>query len=213
MKGNMSDERKHAEGQAGRGPDQKLPIPPRTWIVWTAIFGGIILLMLFRERMESQGQEINQYKFEQLVNAKRIVSATVNYNAQNPALIEVSGRYSDGAAGQETKVPFRAKIRLTNTLEDKLLSLPEIEVREPDTLLFNVVRSMLPIIIIGVMIWFFFIRQIRRVARNSPGTPDLQARTSEQQDRFDKIMEKWEEQTRRMDAVLDRMEKNNKSGP
>jgi len=209
----MPDEHKHEESQASRGPDKKAPIPPHAWIVWSAIFGGIILLMLFRERMESQGEVINQYKVEQLVNAERIVRATINYSPQNPALIEVSGRYSEGAAGRETNFPFQAKIRLTSSLEDKLLSLPEIEVREPNTLLLNVVWSVLPIIVIAAFIWFFFIRQIRRVTRNSPSAPDLQARTSEQQDRFDKILEKWEAQARRMDAVLDRMEKENKSGP
>src|SRR5437879_2212981 len=146
--------------------------------------------MLVRERIESQGEVITQYKFEQLVNAERIVRATVNYNPQNAALIEVSGRYSEVIAGQETNIPFHAKIRLTTTLEDKLLSLPEIEVPEPNTLLYNVVWSVLPIFIIGIIIWFFFIRQIRRVARNSPSTPDLRARTSEQQERFDKILGK-----------------------
>src|SRR2546422_2938317 len=100
----MPEEPKQEEGTA----DQKFPIPPRTWIVWIAIFGGIILLMLVRERIESQGEVITQYKFEQLVNAERIVRATVNYNPQNAALIEVSGRYSEVIAGQETNIPFHA---------------------------------------------------------------------------------------------------------
>jgi hypothetical protein len=57
-----------------------------------------------------------------------------------------------------------------------------------------------------VKIWFFFIRQIRRVARNSPNTADLQAKSMEQQIRFDKILDKWEEQSRRVDVVLDRLD-------
>jgi len=31
-------------------------VPPRTWIVWIAIFGGIILLMLAKERMTPQSE-------------------------------------------------------------------------------------------------------------------------------------------------------------
>jgi hypothetical protein len=74
-----------------RGGDFR--VPPRTWIVWIAIFGGIILLMLFRERMDSQGEFISQYRFQQLVESNLVAQATVNYNPQSPALTEIIGNY------------------------------------------------------------------------------------------------------------------------
>src|SRR5437879_7136250 len=81
-----NDEEKHPKKGEFR-------VPPRTWIVWIAIFGGIILLMLLRERMESQGEPVNQYKFQQLVESNQIAQGIINYSPQNLSLTEITGKY------------------------------------------------------------------------------------------------------------------------
>jgi len=102
----------------------------------------------------------------------------------------------------QKKIPFRTKVRMTGNLEEKLFNLPQLEARQANTmLLWNV----LPIFI-AAMIWFFFIRRIKRSARTSPGTPDLQEKASQQLDRFEKILDRWEDQAGRMDVVLDKLE-------
>src|SRR5207302_9790949 len=113
------------------------------WIVWIAIFGGIILLMLFRDRMETQGELLSQYRFQLLVDSNQIAQATINYSPQNPYLTEIVGKYikAEGAGNRETA--FRTKARLTPKMEEKLLSLPQFEVREPNTMLLSVVWSVL----------------------------------------------------------------------
>src|SRR5207247_1260616 len=98
------------------------------------------------------------------------------------------------------RMSFRTKVRLTRELEEKLFKLPQFEARQPNTMVMSIIWSLLPIVVIAVLIWFFFIRQIKRIARNSPSAPDLQARASEQLERFEKILDKWENQARRMDA-------------
>jgi ATP-dependent Zn protease len=190
-------------------PGNKSGVSRRTWFVWLAVFAGIILLMLFRDRWESSEELISQHRFEELVDSGEIVHAAVNYDPQNPALNDVIGKYSRTENGAQSEVPFRARIRLTGNLEEKLLSLPQVEPRQPNTMLLSVVSSVLPIVVIAALIWFFFIRQIRRVAKSSPSTPDLHARANQQQDRLDRILDKWEEQGRRMDSVVDQMERNN----
>ena len=182
-------------------------VPMRTWIVWIAIFGGIIFVMLARDRWEVQSERISQHRFEELVDAGQIVRAKVNYNAQNSALNEVIGTYSRTENGVKIEVPFRARVRLTQGLEEKLLSLPQFELRESSPVFVNLVATLLPILILAVFIWFFFIRQIKKTIRSSPRASELNATTAEQQDRFDKILDKWEEQARRMEAVLDKMER------
>src|SRR3954469_23556887 len=114
----MSDDNKHTD-------EEKTPrkgefrVPPRTWIVWVAIVGGLILLMLMKDRWESQADIVKQYKFQQLVESNDIVEATISYSAQNPFLNEVKGkmiltdeqmnrRLKDG---KEVVIPFRAKVR------------------------------------------------------------------------------------------------------
>ena len=181
--------------------------PRRAWIVWLAVLGGILLLVLFRERLEPPAEAISQHRFEELVNAGQIVRATVNYDPQNPALNEVIGSYYRAEGDAKTEVPFRARVRLTDGLESKLLSMPQFEPRQPNALMLNLVTSVLPFVVIAALIWFFFIRQIKKATRTSPSAADVNARALEQQQRFDGILDKWEEQARRMDAVLDKMEK------
>jgi len=106
----------------------------------------------------------------------------------------------------QKKIPFRTKVRMTGNLEEKLFNLPQLEARQANTMLMSMLWSVLPIFIVAAMIWFFFIRRIKRSARTSPGTPDLQEKASQQLDRFEKILDRWEDQAGRMDVVLDKLE-------
>src|SRR3954453_13856408 len=147
----MSDDNKHNEDERAPKKGGEFKVPPRTWIVWIAIFGGIILLMLFRDRMESQGEVLSQFKFQQLVESNQIAAATINYNPQDPFLTEIAGKYykTDSAGNRVKKndadelVTFRAKARLIPELEKKVLSMAQFEVRAPNTMLLSVVWSVL----------------------------------------------------------------------
>jgi cell division protease FtsH len=171
----MPDDNKHNDDEKAPKKGGEFRVPPRTWIVWIAIFGGIVLLMLFRDRMETQGDPLSQYRFQQLVESNQIAQATINYSPQNPYLTEIVGKYfktdSSGARiaknGVDELIPFRTKARLTAKMEEKLLALPQFEVREPNTMLLSVVWSVLPIIIIAALIWFFFIRQIKMAGKGA----------------------------------------------
>jgi cell division protease FtsH len=163
----MSDENKHSEDEKNSRKGGEFRVPPRTWVVWIAIFGGIILLMLLKERMEAPGEVISQYRFQQLVDSNQIVQATVNYNPQNP-LNEVMGKYLKVENGRSIETPFRAKVRLTEKMEEKLYEkYPQIEAKEPNTMLMNVAVSVLPFVIIAALIWFFFIRQIKMAGKGA----------------------------------------------
>lgn len=181
----------------------------RGWILWLAIFGGILAIMLLKERVEP-GEVISQHRFEELVDAGQIAHANICYDPRNPALNEIVGTYYREQNGEKTQAPFRTKVRLTGGLERRLLSLPQFEPHHSNPWLMSIVWSVLPIILIAALIWFFFIRQIRMAARTTPTASrvsEFQARTAGQQDRLDKLLDKWEEQSRRLDAVLDKMER------
>ncbi len=180
----------------------------RAWVVWIAVFVGIILLMLFRGSRDIKAEAMSQHKFEELVDAGRIVRATISYETQS-ILNEVVGAYQS-QNDAKVEVPFRARVRLTSALENKLLRLPQFEVREPNTALLGILWSVLPIIVVAILVWFFFIRQIRKTFRTTPNPAELQARSVEQQNRYEKLLNKWEEQTKRMDGVLDRLEGNSR---
>src|SRR6516162_1098411 len=127
----MADDNKYSDDE--KNPKKgEFRVPPRTWIVWIAIFGGIILLMLFKEKLDSPADMLTQYQFQQLVESNQIAEATISYNPQSP-LNEVVGKYYRD--DHKTTVPFRAKVKLTEKMEEKLYSMREFSPREPNTML------------------------------------------------------------------------------
>src|SRR5712691_2844051 len=89
----MPDENKFNDDEKHPKKGGEFRVPARTWIVWIAIFGGIILLMLARERLDKPGELLSQHAFQRLVESNLIAQATIKYNPQNLALTEVVGRY------------------------------------------------------------------------------------------------------------------------
>ncbi|HYV27032.1 MAG TPA: ATP-dependent zinc metalloprotease FtsH, partial [Candidatus Eisenbacteria bacterium] len=172
----MSDENKYNEEEKTPKKGGEFRVPPRTWIVWIAIFGGIITLMLVKDKMEWQGESLKQYRFQQLVDSNLISKAIINYNPQNGALTEITGEYykTDGAGnklkkadGEFDTAPFRSKVRLTPETEAQIVNNLHFEVREPNTMLLSVLWSVLPFVILGTLVWFFFIRQIKMAGKGA----------------------------------------------
>src|SRR5688572_29930845 len=164
----MADDNKYNDDEKSSKKSGEFRVPPRTWIVWIAIFGGIILLMLAKEKMSPPKKLLSQYDFFQKVESNLIASATVNYVAQSAYLREIEGTYyeldGDGNKvmdnGQPKKTEFRTKARLTEKMEDKLFALDKFEAREPNTFLLSLGYQLLIFLGIGLILWFFFIRQI-----------------------------------------------------
>src|SRR5438105_7352311 len=102
----MPDDHKNYDDEKNPRKPGEFRVPPRTWIVWIAIFGGIILLMLVKERWEPQAETLTQYRFQQLVESNLISKATINYSPQSPDLREIVGQYKKG----DVLALFRAKV-------------------------------------------------------------------------------------------------------
>ncbi|HKI68849.1 MAG TPA: AAA family ATPase, partial [Verrucomicrobiae bacterium] len=132
--------------------------------------------MAFRDRLQTEGNELSQYKFLQMANSNQIAHATVNFNPQSSLLADIVGKYyktdasgnvMKNGSGQPVEVPFHTKAFLTEKMKDDLFSKPQFEPREPNTLLMNVFMTFLPFLLIGGFIWFFFIRQIKMAGKGA----------------------------------------------
>src|SRR5215475_4931690 len=100
----MAEENKYNDDHNNPKKGGEFRVPPRTWIVWIAIFGGIITLMLVKDKMDFQGDSLKQYRFQQLVDSNLIAEAVVNYSPQNVSLTEIAGKYyRTDAAGNRIK--------------------------------------------------------------------------------------------------------------
>ena len=170
----MADENRSNDDEKGKKGGE-FRVPPRTWIVWIAIFGGIISLMMLKDRMDGESTALKHYDFLQLVESNLVHSATINYGAQSGYLTEITGKYfatdKDGNrvkdAGQDKLVAFRTKTRLTPEIENKLVKLPQFEPREPNPLWWSFGMQLMFFLALGLFVWFFFIRQLKMAGKGA----------------------------------------------
>jgi cell division protease FtsH len=151
-----------------RGGDFK--VPPRTWVVWVAIIAGIIMLVTFKSKMDLQPSTLSSYDFQQKVDSNLIASVQLNFNPQSPLVAEITGSYyktDDKGNKLNETVQFRTKTLLTDKIQQELTSMPPFEVHEPNQFLLSAVLTVLPIIVIAVVIWFIFIRQIKMAGKGA----------------------------------------------
>src|ERR1041385_6572276 len=119
----MSDENKINEDDKNSRKNGEFPVPPKTWIVWIAIIGGIIGLVLFKDRMTVPPEPIRPQEFMAKLDAGQIESATVNYSPQSP-LQDIIGKYKPvDKNGEVVKngplISFHVKMPLTDKLIEK----------------------------------------------------------------------------------------------
>jgi len=153
-------------------------VPPRAWLLWIAILGTIPLLMLMKERATSGTDQLEQYQFTLKVQSNLIASADISYDIQSPLRTVVGKYYKTGpdgkiltdASGKPLEVPFRAEVDLTDDLRELIFSGPAAErfrVRKFNPVFANILYSILPFLLVAVLIWFFFIRQIKMAGKGA----------------------------------------------
>jgi len=172
----MADDNRNNDDDKNVKRGGEFRMQPRTWVVWAVIIGGIVLLATMKDKYgDVQRDQLTQYDFLQKVNSNLVASATINYGAQSSYLTEIVGSYyvTDAAGnkvlkdGKPSERPFRTKARLTEAIENKLLGVEKIEPRETSALLYSIGMQLLFLGIIGLFLWFFFIRQIRMAGKGA----------------------------------------------
>ena len=171
----MPDDNKNRDEDRGGKKNGEFRVPPRTYIIWIAILGAIPLLMVFKSNGPASVDNLTQTQFMQAVASNQIVEAIIAYDPQS-LLHEVRGKYFktdkagariEAAGKQGEAAPFVAKVRLTDTFEDRLLGSGLFETKAPNTVLLGLIYSLGPILVIGLLIWFFFIRQIKMAGKGA----------------------------------------------
>ncbi len=160
----MAEDKKHSNWKSEkRNPE--LRVPPRTWIIWIAILGLTVLLWNLRGRVDTQIETLTHPEFVGLVENDQVVEGVITYNPQSEALREIKGKYRKSDSAEP--VVFQLKTRLLPELEEKLLASGKFQTIEPNTLLMNVLFSLLPFVLLALLVWFFLIRQIRMAGKGA----------------------------------------------
>ncbi len=169
----MADDNKSNDKDKNPTPGGEFRVPPKTWIVWTAIIASLVALVMMKGKLDS-GVDPMLYseKFLGLLESNLVASAAVNFNPQTHPVEIIEGTYLNAktdANGKKTEelVPFRTKIFLTESIQNKLNHLPSSGIHEPNQLLWSFLLGVLPFILIGGFIWFFFIRQIKMAGKGA----------------------------------------------
>ena len=167
----MSDSDKNRDEDKRSGD---LRNSPQRYLLWIAIAATVPLLFMVNKGATPAGRTLQQPEFMALVESNLIIKATITYDPQT-VLQEVRGRAvkvnAEGQRvqenGHEAEESFIARVRLPNKLENKLISTGKFEVRQPNTFLLQLLWGVGPLLLLAVLIWFVFIRQIRMAGKGA----------------------------------------------
>jgi cell division protease FtsH len=173
----FDEDQNKKNGDDPKKPPGGLKVPSGTLLMWIAIIGSIMALMLLHNRMGTQSSTLSQADFFQKYETNQIApGATINYNLQSGNLTEIVGSYykteKDGTIVKENGKPvlisFTTKAKLTEKMQDELLPpAGKLEVSETNPMLLNMIWTVAPFLLIGVLFWFFFIRQIKMAGKGA----------------------------------------------
>ena len=165
-----NDNKKDDRGQ--KKPPGGFKIPPFTWVAWIAIIGSVVALMVVKSHLVTQtSNNLSQSEFLQKFESNQIAHATISYNPQSLPLTQIAGTYfqtdKDGNVikqpnGKPVEVSFTIpNALLTEKMQNELLPSDKIEVSAPNPVWTSMLVTFVPFLVLGVLFWFFFIRQIK----------------------------------------------------
>ena len=173
----MSDDTQNKKGGDGqKKPPGNFQFPASTWLVWIVIIGSIVALVAVNQKYRTPSNLISGDEFFQKFNAGLIAHATIEYTPQSAyptaTFNDITGTYfkadKDGSAIKTNEVPFTAtQVLITSNLLDKMLASNKFSAVQQNTVLFNLLINIAPFLLIGVLFWFFFIRQIKMAGKGA----------------------------------------------
>ncbi len=146
-------------------------IPVFTLLAWAGIIAAAVVLFMMKQRIAVPAAPIMQSEFLEKFDSNQIASATILVNQQQMPLTEITGSYfrveKDGKLTKD-EIPFVVHNAWIEQ-EDlrKLTHSHQISFNEPSVVMMNLVWGVAPFVILGVLFWFFFIRQIKAAGKGA----------------------------------------------
>jgi cell division protease FtsH len=170
----MFDDNSNSNNGGGPGP-KKPPggsnkIPTYTLLAWTGIIAACVALFMMKSRMATPAVTLSQSDFLNKFESNQIAHAFINLGGQTSQLTPINGTfYKIEHEGKTTnEVAFVApNVFLTQKMLDQLLVSDRIEAGAPNVMLTQLVWGIAPFLILGLLFWFFFIRQIKAAGKGA----------------------------------------------
>jgi cell division protease FtsH len=157
-------------------------IPVFTLLAWAGIIAAAAVLFLMRQRITTPANQITQSEFLDKFTSNQIAGATIVVNQQALPLEEITGTYYAEKVGKGAEAPDKTASTTTKAEEvpfvvhnawlttDQLNLLtrsPKISNSAPNVVVMNLLWGIAPFLILGVLFWFFFIRQIKAAGKGA----------------------------------------------
>ena len=155
-------------------------IPVFTLLAWAGIIAAAALLFLMKQRITTPAAELTQSEFLDKFASNQIVEAKVVVNQQSLPLEDITGTFrpernarpaaeKDGKpAVEEPPISFAVhNAMLTQEQWNQLTRSPKITCSAPNVVVMNLLWGIAPFLILGVLFWFFFIRQIKAAGKGA----------------------------------------------
>ena len=169
---------KSNDNREQKKPPGGFKISSLTWVAWIAIMAALMSVFYVNSKWKTQAMPLSEYEFFQKFRAtNQIVEATISMNPQMPDMADIQGTYykddKDGNVVEpKVEIPYLvANALLTPTMKDELLlsgdKSKNVRISQPNSLLLSIGYQLLFFVGIGVLFWFFFIRQIKLAGKGA----------------------------------------------
>jgi len=140
-----------------------------TLLAWAAIIALTVGLFTMRNRISTPPAVLSQSEFLNKFQSNQIALATINLNNPSSSLMPVEGEYLEtGKDGKIVRVPFvTPKAYFSPTRLDQLFASGTVEPSATNVAVMNLVWGVAPFLILGLLFWFFFIRQIKAAGKGA----------------------------------------------
>ncbi len=168
----MADELNNKKGIDPQKPTGGgMKFSPMTLLAWAAIITAVAACFMVKNRYATPENEIQQSEFLQKFDSNLVANATIYLNQQSLPLTEISGNYfgvdKEGKVTAD-KIPFVVhNAWITSEMVNNLTRSSKIKVSAPNAQLWSAILTFAPFVILGVLFWFFFIRQIKMAGKGA----------------------------------------------
>jgi cell division protease FtsH len=159
----MSDEHPSSGNRNNRPGDSR--VPTQNWVIWPAlVLLGIGLVYWTRQGRHTEEKVIPTTLFNQLVISNLVRDGVIEFNPQQ-ILRTVRGSYQ--VPGSTNPVTFRIEMPITEATMDRLIMERGFKAVERSAQWAAILFNFLPFLLIGVLIWVFFLRQIKAAGKGA----------------------------------------------
>jgi len=167
----MFDDKSNANSPNGAPKKSPGNFKPQmfTMLAWAAIIGVTVTVFMMKNRYTAPAVTLTQADFFSKFESNQIASATINLGGQTSQLTPITGKFfKTDKDGKTTEVAFVApNVFLTQKMLDQLLVSNKVEAGAPNVMLTQLIWGIAPFLILGVLFWFFFIRQIKMAGKGA----------------------------------------------